>query len=88
LTDEDLERAALDAISSAADRLGVDPFRLARFLAHGRIADFLQALGRAEALEMEKRESTDLSSSYIAFLDEETRLREHEDPGGGAANGG
>jgi hypothetical protein len=88
LTDEDLERAALDAISSAAERLGVDPFRLARFLAHGRIADFLQALGRAEALELEKRENVDLSTSYLAFLDQENRLREREDPGGGAANGG
>ena len=87
MTDDDLEKAALDAISSAAERLGVDPFRLARFLAHGRIADFLQALGRAEALEIEKRESVDLSNRYLAFLNEETRLRDH-DPGGGAANGG
>ena len=87
MTDDDLGKAALDAISSAAERLGVDPFRLARFLGHGRIADFLQALGRAEALEIEKRESVDLSNRYLAFLNEETRLR---DPGpeGGAANGG
>jgi hypothetical protein len=88
VTDEDLERAALDAIASAAERLGVDPFRLARFLAHGRIADFLQALGRAEALELEKRESMDLSTTYLAFLDEESRLRNKRGPGGGAANGG
>ena len=88
MTDEDLEKAALDAIASAADRLGVDPFRLARFLAHGRIADFLQALGRAEALDSERKESVDLSNSYLAFLDAETRLREHGPPGGGAANGG
>ena len=89
MTDEDLERAAVEAISSAADRLGVDPFRLARFLAHGRIADFLQALGRAEALEEAKKESVDLSTSYLSFLDEETRLRDHHGgPGGGAVNGG
>ena len=88
MNDEDLERAALDAISSAADRLGVDPFRLARFLAHGRIADFLQALGRAEALEAEQKESLDLSSSYLAFLNEETRHRSNQGPGGGALNGG
>ena len=88
VTDEDLERAALDAIASAAERLGVDPFRLARFLAHGRIADFLQALGRAEALEIETKESMELSTTYLAFLDEESRLRQNEGSGGGAANGG
>ena len=87
MTDEDLEKAALDAISSAADRLGVDPFRLARFLAHGRIADFLQALGRAEALEAEQKESVDLSTSYLAFLNEETGHRRDKGPDGGAVNG-
>jgi hypothetical protein len=85
--DDDLEKAALDAISSAAERLGVDPFRLARFLAHGRIADFLQALGRAEALELEKNQSVELSGTYLAFLEQETRLKERG-PDGGAANGG
>jgi hypothetical protein len=87
VTDEDLERAALDAISTAAERLGVDPFRLARFLSDGRIADFLQALGRAESLELGKKESVDLSTSYLAFLDEESRLRDRDGPNGGAADG-
>ena len=36
----------------------------------------------------EKKESLDLSSSYLAFLDEETRLRDDGGPGGGAVNGG
>ena len=84
--EEHLERASLDAIGSAAERLGVDPFRLARFLAHGRIADFLQALGRAEVLELEKQESVALSSSYLEFLDEEMRLRAKGH--GTTANGG
>jgi hypothetical protein len=84
-TDE-LEKAALEAISSAADRLGVDPFRLARFLAHGRIADFLQALGRGEALEVEKAETTLLADRYVAFVEQERTLRETD--AGGAANGG
>jgi hypothetical protein len=88
LTDEELEKAALDAIYSAADRLGVDPYRLARFLSHGRIADFLQALGRAEALELDKKQSVDLSSRYLAFLEEENRLRAQGGSGDGAANGG
>jgi hypothetical protein len=72
LTDEELEKAALDAIYSAADR----------------IADFLQALGRAEALELDKKQSVDLSSRYLAFLEEENRLRAQGGSGDGAANGG
>jgi hypothetical protein len=88
MTEDDLERAALDAISTAAERLGVDPFRLARFLAHGRIADFLQALGRAEALDLERKESVALSQSYLAFLEEEMRQQDDGDEPGGAANGG
>lgn len=85
MTDE-LEKAALGAIHTAAERLGVDPFRLARFLAHGRIADFLQALGRAEALQAEKKESGALAARYLAFLEQEERLRRRDR--GGAANGG
>jgi hypothetical protein len=86
VTEAELEGAALAAISTAAERLGVDPFRLARFLAHGRIADFLQTLGRAEAMEKNKQEAVDLSSSYLEFLDEEMRLRDRR--GGERANGG
>jgi hypothetical protein len=83
---DDLDRAALDAITSAADRLGVDPFRLARFLAHGRIADFLQALGRGEALEVEKLENTALADRYLEFVRQERQLGGKDQ--GGAANGG
>ena len=82
----DLDKAALDAITSAAERLGVDPYRLARFLAHGRMADFLQALGRAEALEAEKLETTALSERYLEFVRQEQVLSGKD--AGGAANGG
>jgi hypothetical protein len=71
---DDLERIASEAVRKAADRLGVDPYRLARFLAHGRIADFLQALGRAETLEIEKRESDVLEDRFARFIREERRL--------------
>jgi hypothetical protein len=81
---DDLDKAALDAITSAAERLGVDPFRLARFLAHGRMADFLQALGRGEALEAGK--TTALSDEYLAFVRQEKKLRGKN--AGGAANDG
>jgi hypothetical protein len=83
---DDLDKAALDAITSAAERLGVDPFRLARFLAHGRMADFLQALGRGEALEAGKLETTALSDEYLAFVRQEKKLRGKN--AGGAANDG
>ena len=83
---DDLDKAALDAITSAAERLGVDPFRLARFLAHGRMADFLQALGRAEALEAEKLETTALAQRYLEFVRQERALG-GKDPGGAANEG-
>jgi len=83
---DDLEKAALEAIRSAAERLGVDPFRLARFLAHGRIADFLQALGRGEALEVERAETALLADHYVAFVEQERTLRATDTDG--AANGG
>jgi hypothetical protein len=80
---DDLDKAALDAITSAAHRLGVDPYRLARFLAHGRMADFLQALGRGEALEAERFATSALSEHYLEFVRQEKALWE-KDPGGAA----
>lgn len=71
MNDIDLEKAAVDAIRSAADRLGVDPFRLARFLAHGRIADYLQTLGRTGGIELDRKETAHLSETYLSFLEEE-----------------
>jgi hypothetical protein len=86
VSEEDLEKAALEAIASAAERLGVDPFRLARYLAHGRIADFLQALGRGETIDPEDSGIAGLAGSYVQFLGEETRRRQHGP--GQAGNGG
>ncbi len=84
MTEDELEKAAVDAIRSAAERLGVDPFRLARFLSHGRMADYLQALGRTQG-EIDGRETTGLSGSYLDFLHEETRHRDRQPD---KANGG
>jgi hypothetical protein len=81
---DDLDKAALAAITTAAERLGVDPFRLARFLAHGRIADFLQALGRAEAMEAEKLENSALADRYLEFVRQERSLGQTDSDG--AAN--
>src|SRR5690554_2703197 len=67
----DLEKAALDAVRSAAERLGVDPFRLARFLGNGKIAEFLSALGRYEAMAVEKDQMAHLTQEYLNFLEEE-----------------
>lgn len=85
MTEEDLEKAAVEAIRSAAERIGVDPFRLARFLAHGRIADYLQTLGRSAVVELDRREAAGLSTNYLDFLDEELRQGGR---GPGKANGG
>ena len=74
---DDLTTAATDAIRAAADRLGVDPFRLARFLANGRLADFLQAAGQAGAMAADAERSARLSHTYLDFLEDEMRrLRE------------
>lgn len=86
MNDEELERAAVDAIRSAADRLGVDPFRLARFLAHGRIAEYLQTLGRSTVLDVERRDWTPLSTAYLDFLGDERDRRQGDGPEG-KANG-
>ena len=82
MAEDELERAAVEAIRSAAERMGVDPFRLARFLAHGRMADYLQALGRSSG-DVDRRDSG-LSGGYLDFLDEEMRHRER---GADKANG-
>ena len=42
--EQDLKREASSALVGAAERLGVDPFRLARFLSDGRLADVLSKL--------------------------------------------
>lgn len=85
---DDLERAALEAIRSAAERLGVDPFRLARFLGNGRIAEFLQGLGRNDSGVEQKDQAATLVHSYLDFLEQEMHhCRGEQDPTS-TANGG
>jgi hypothetical protein len=75
MTDNELlEKAAVEAIRSAAERLNVDPMRFARFLDHGRIADILAALGRQEAMANEQAATAALTREYLDFLEEEMRL--------------
>lgn len=84
---DELEDAAREAICSAAERLGVDPFRLARFLAHGKIADFLQAAGHGDLLPGDREKAAGLSQTYLEFLEEEMRRTRDKGPSD-AANGG
>jgi hypothetical protein len=69
-----LEKSAVEAIRSAAERLNVDPLRFARFLQQGRIADILAALGREEAMAAHRAEMTAMTQEYLDFLEEEMRL--------------
>lgn len=87
MTDNELlERSAVEAIRSAAERLNVDATRFARFLQKGRIADILAALGREEAMAGQRAEMSALTQSYIEFLEGEMRLcREELKAAGGRA---
>jgi hypothetical protein len=70
--DQQLRTQATEAIRAAADRLGVDPIRLARFLADGKLADVLVQL---RAAGMPDPEVVMLAESYLSFLDQEIALR-------------
>ena len=75
MTDNDLlEKSAVEAIRSAAEKLNVDPMRFARFLQRGRIADVLSALGREEAMAAHRAQMGALTQEYLDFLEEEMRL--------------
>ena len=75
MTDNELlEKSALEAIRSAAEKLNVDPMRFARFLQQGRIADIMSALGREEAMAAHRAAMTALTQEYLDFLEEEMRL--------------
>lgn len=84
---EDLERASVQAIRAAAERLGVDPFRLARFLANGKLADFLQSVGASDALTAERARAASLTVYYLEFLEEEMRRSRGDRSPNDAANG-
>jgi hypothetical protein len=75
MTDNELlERSAVEAIKSAAEKLNVDPMRFARFLQEGRIANVLSALGREEAMAQHRATMSALTQEYLEFLEEEMRL--------------
>jgi hypothetical protein len=75
MTDNELlEKSAVAAVRTAANRLNVDPLRFARFLQEGRIADILAALGRQEAMVAQQAEMSAMTQEYLDFLEEEMRL--------------
>ena len=75
MTDNELlEKSAVEAIRSAAEKLNVDPMRFARFLQQGRIASILSALGREEAMAAHRAAMGALTQDYLDFLEEEMRL--------------
>jgi len=58
-------------VRAAAERLGVDPIRLARFLSDGTLADVMRQLREASSSDPE---IVGLAESYLTFLDEEMEL--------------
>ena len=76
--EQDLKREARSAVIGAAERLGVDPFRLARFLSDGRLADILSRL--REPIEPHRTATVELTESYLAFLEQEIELRRSAGP--------
>jgi hypothetical protein len=81
--EQDLRREARSALIGAAERLGVDPFRLARFLSDGRLADILTRLRISGGPERDSAgSSVDLAERYLEFLDQEIATR-----GSGPATG-
>lgn len=83
--EQDLKREASSALIGAAERLGVDPFRLARFLSDGRLADVLARL-RISA-EYNPAENVDLTERYLEFLEQEIALRPGPSRSRGNRNG-
>ena len=73
--EQDLKREARSALIGAAERLGVDPFRLARFLSNGRLADILTKLRVAKVQDPDAVVNVTLTESYLEFLEQEIALR-------------
>jgi hypothetical protein len=82
--DEDLKREASSAVIGAAERLGVDPFRLARFLADGRLADVLLRVRVPGANERGSGHGLDLAERYLEFLEQEIATRADRSGSGGS----
>jgi hypothetical protein len=73
--EQDLKSEARSALIGAAERLGVDPFRLARFLSDGRLADILSKLRGANGGKRDPATSVNLAEQYLEFLDQEIERR-------------
>ena len=83
---DDLTTAAVEALRNAAERLGVDAYRLARFLADGRLGDILESLGRTGS-PAENVRRFELAEEYLRFLDDEIERQEDRRPVHGRTNG-
>jgi hypothetical protein len=82
---EDLQDQAVAALRTAAERLGVDPYRLARFLGEGKLADVLEAMSRPSNLGRKK--ILGLAESYLEFLEREIEIQEGRRPSGSRRSG-
>jgi hypothetical protein len=82
---EDLTTESVAALRSAAERLGVDPYRLARFLGDGRLADVLEALARPAVIG--PRRILNLAESYLEFLEREIEIHNGRRPKGARLGG-
>ena len=78
--DADLRAECAAALRSAAERLGVDAYRLAGFLSEGRLADLLDALARPSRLGPSRILS--MAEAYLEFLEREIEIREGRRPTG------
>jgi hypothetical protein len=78
--DEELANHSVAALRCAAERLGVDPQRLAGFLADGRLADVLEAISRPHLFG--PRRVLGLAESYLEFLEAEIAYQEGRRPSG------
>ena len=82
----DLRTEAVAAVRVAGERLGVDPYRLARFLSEGRLADVLEAV--AHPAVVGPRKILGLAESYLEFLEREIEIQEGSRPNGLRRSGG
>jgi hypothetical protein len=78
--EDDLAQHAAAALRTAAERLGVDPQRLAAFLGEGRIADVLEAISRPALFG--PRRVLGLAEAYLEFLETEIAIQEGRRPRG------
>ena len=71
---EDLTQEAVASLRVAAERLGVDSFRLARFLGGGKLAEILEVYGRRNGHPAPSRRLR-LAEEYLLFLEREIELQ-------------